>query len=129
MCQGKTALNDSDILLNKQGLWRHGRSQDSSERPADTSIGFPKRDLRGFSADFQFTVWLFKGCADQYVRDYSKNLTFKNIVSGNHALRDSPVRVEKGWISTSQYGLCLQSPIKIYGDGKQVRMFICKRPY
>ncbi len=64
-----------------------------------------------------------KGCADQYVRDYSRIYGLRSVVFRQSAIygpRQFGVE-DQGWVAWFLIAACKKQPITIYGDGKQVR--------
>jgi CDP-paratose 2-epimerase len=73
--------------------------------------------------DFHSPYGCSKGCADQYVRDYSRIYELPTVVfrqSCIYGYRQFGVE-DQGWVAWFIIAAVLQKPITIYGDGKQVR--------
>ncbi len=73
--------------------------------------------------DFHSPYGCSKGAADQYIRDYSriyglKTVTFRQ--SCIYGYRQFGIE-DQGWVAWFTIQAILDRPIKIYGDGKQVR--------
>lgn len=85
----------------------------------DYSDGIPEtRDL-----DFHSPYGCSKGCADQYVRDYSRIYGLDTVVfrqSCIYGYRQFGVE-DQGWVAWFTIAAVLGRDITIYGDGKQVR--------
>jgi CDP-paratose 2-epimerase len=76
-----------------------------------------------FNLDFHSPYGCSKGCADQYVRDYSRIYGLKTVVFRQSCIygpRQFGIE-DQGWIAWFIIALTLNKKIKIYGDGKQVR--------
>jgi len=73
--------------------------------------------------DFHSPYGCSKGCADQYVRDYSRiyglpTVVFRmSCIYGPHQFGNE----DQGWVAHFAISALNQQPIVIYGDGKQVR--------
>ena len=73
--------------------------------------------------DFYSPYGCSKGAADQYVRDYARIFQIPTVVfrmsciAGAHQLGNE----DQGWMAHFLYSALLNSPISIYGDGRQVR--------
>lgn len=91
-----------------------------------TRYGYPEQP-HGVSEeqqlDFHSPYGCSKGCGDQYVRDYARIYGLKTVVmrqSCIYGIRQLGVE-DQGWLAhfciAARYG----RPIKIYGNGKQVR--------
>ncbi len=73
--------------------------------------------------DFHSPYGCSKGCADQYVRDYSRIYGLRSVVlrqSCIYGTRQYGVE-DQGWVAWFTIAAILGRPITIYGDGKQVR--------
>jgi CDP-paratose 2-epimerase len=73
--------------------------------------------------DFHSPYGCSKGCADQYVRDYSRIYGLQTLVfrqSCIYGTRQFGVE-DQGWVAWFIIAAILLKPITIYGDGKQVR--------
>ena len=73
--------------------------------------------------DFHSPYGCSKGCADQYVRDYSRIYGLKTIVcrqSCIYGTRQFGIE-DQGWVAWFSIAAVLGLPITVYGDGKQVR--------
>ena len=73
--------------------------------------------------DFHSPYGCSKGCADQYVIDYSRIFGIKSIVmrqSCIYGYRQFGIE-DQGWVAWFAIAALLDKPITIYGDGKQVR--------
>jgi len=85
----------------------------------DLPEGIPEDRL----LDFHSPYGCSKGCADQYVRDYSRIYGLQTVVfrqSCIYGYRQFGVE-DQGWVAWFIIAAVLQKPITIYGDGKQVR--------
>lgn len=86
------------------------------------------RDIPGGIAedrllDFHSPYGCSKGTADQYVRDYARIYGLRTVVfrqSCIYGYRQFGVE-DQGWVAWFCIAAVLDKPIKIYGDGKQVR--------
>jgi CDP-paratose 2-epimerase len=73
--------------------------------------------------DFHSPYGCSKGCADQYVRDYARIYGLRTIVlrqSCIYGYRQFGVE-DQGWIGWFCLAARLGVPVRIYGDGRQVR--------
>lgn len=73
--------------------------------------------------DFHSPYGCSKGCADQYVRDYTRIYGLKATVlrqSCIYGYRQFGIE-DQGWVAWFTIAAALEHPIVIYGDGKQVR--------
>jgi CDP-paratose 2-epimerase len=93
--------------------------RDSRYEFADFTDGIPEN----FPLDFHSPYGCSKGAGDQYVIDYARIYGLKTV-----SLRQSCIYGERqfgvedqGWIAHLMIAACLNRPITIYGDGKQVR--------
>ncbi|MBU1019224.1 MAG: GDP-mannose 4,6-dehydratase [Patescibacteria group bacterium] len=85
----------------------------------DLPNGVPENRL----LDFHSPYGCSKGCADQYVRDYSRIYGLKTVVcrqSCIYGYRQFGVE-DQGWVAWFIIATVLGKPLTIYGDGKQVR--------
>ena len=77
--------------------------------------------------DFHSPYGCSKGCGDQYVRDYSRIYGLKTVVlrqSCIYGTRQMGME-DQGWISWFCHAAIHGWPLRIYGDGKQVRDALC----
>ena len=73
--------------------------------------------------DFQTPYGCSKGSADQYVKEYAKIYGLKTIIFRQSCIygpRQLGLEAQ-GWVAWFVIAALLEKPIKIYGDGKQVR--------
>ena len=73
--------------------------------------------------DFHSPYGCSKGCADQYVRDYSRIYGLRSVVfrqSCIYGQRQMGVE-DQGWVAWFVIASVMAKPITIYGNGKQVR--------
>ena len=73
--------------------------------------------------DFHSPYGCSKGCADQYVRDYSRIYGLRSVVfrqSCIYGRRQMGVE-DQGWVAWFVIAAVTGKPISIYGNGKQVR--------
>jgi CDP-paratose 2-epimerase len=77
--------------------------------------------------DFHSPYGCSKGAADQYVRDYARIYNLPTVV-----LRMSCIagprqfgNEDQGWVAHFLYSALTQTPLLIYGDGRQVRDVLC----
>jgi CDP-paratose 2-epimerase len=73
--------------------------------------------------DFHSPYGCSKGCADQYVRDYSRIYGLNTVVcrqSCIYGTRQFGIE-DQGWVAWFSIAAVLGLPITVYGDGKQVR--------
>ncbi len=73
--------------------------------------------------DFHSPYGCSKGCADQYVRDYSRIYGLRTVVLRQSCIygpRQFGVE-DQGWVAWFMIAVVLGLPITIYGNGKQVR--------
>jgi len=73
--------------------------------------------------DFHSPYGCSKGCADQYVRDYSRIYGLKTVVMRQSCIygpRQFGIE-DQGWVAWFTIAAMLNRKITIYGDGKQVR--------
>jgi CDP-paratose 2-epimerase len=88
-------------------------------RYADMPRGIP--ESRGL--DFHSPYGCSKGCADQYVIDYSRIYGLRTVCMRQSCIygpRQFGVE-DQGWVAWFTIAASLGAPITIYGDGKQVR--------
>lgn len=86
---------------------------------ADTPQGLDE----GEPLDFHSPYGCSKGCAEQYVRDYSRIYGLKSVVFRQSCIygpRQFGME-DQGWVAWFTIATVLGRPITIYGDGKQVR--------
>ena len=84
---------------------------------------YPKGISESQPLDFHSPYGCSKGCGDQYVRDYYRMYDFPTIVfrqSCIYGTRQFGVE-DQGWVAWFVIAALTNRPIKIYGDGKQVR--------
>jgi len=75
------------------------------------------------SLDFHSPYGCSKGCADQYVRDYSRIYGLKTVVfrqSCIYGYRQFGIE-DQGWVAWFSIAALLKKPVTIFGNGKQVR--------
>lgn len=73
--------------------------------------------------DFHSPYGCSKGCAEQYVHDYSRIYGLKSVVfrqSCIYGTRQFGVE-DQGWVAWFTIASMLGKPVTIYGDGKQIR--------
>ena len=73
--------------------------------------------------DFHSPYGCSKGAADQYVRDYARIYGLRTLVfrmSCIYGMRQFG-NEDQGWVAHFLISACLDRPLTIYGDGKQVR--------
>ncbi|MFB3814654.1 MAG: GDP-mannose 4,6-dehydratase [Terriglobales bacterium] len=89
------------------------------------------RDICGVSEsqplDFHSPYGCSKGAADQYVRDYARIYGLPTVV-----LRMSCIagprqfgNEDQGWVAHFLYSALANTPVVVYGDGRQVRDVLC----
>ncbi len=84
---------------------------------------FPEGIDENCPLDFHSPYGCSKGCADQYVRDYSRIYGLRSVVFRQSAIfgtRQFGVE-DQGWVAWFTIAASKVKPITIYGDGKQVR--------
>jgi CDP-paratose 2-epimerase len=84
---------------------------------------FPHGISESRQLDFHSPYGCSKGCADQYVRDYSRIYGIPTVVfrqSCIYGYRQFGVE-DQGWVAWFIIAAVLRKPITIFGDGKQVR--------
>jgi len=93
----------------------------------ETESRYQFSDLIGIdefrNLDFHSPYGCSKGCADQYVRDYSRIYGLNTVVFRQSCIygpRQFGVE-DQGWVAWFIIALLTGKPITIYGDGKQVR--------
>ncbi len=84
---------------------------------------YPDGIDENFNLDFHSPYGCSKGCADQYVRDYSRIYRLNTVVFRQSCIYgEHQFGIEdQGWVSYFVISSILDKPITIYGDGKQVR--------
>ena len=93
--------------------------EENHYRYVDFPLGIPESQ----PLDFHSPYGCSKGCGDQYVRDYYRMYDFPTIVfrqSCIYGTRQFGVE-DQGWVAWFVIAALTNRPIKIYGDGKQVR--------
>ena len=84
---------------------------------------FPKGIPENRLLDFHSPYGCSKGCAEQYVRDYSRIYGLRTVVFRQSCIfgyRQFGVE-DQGWVAWFTIAALMGKPITIYGDGKQVR--------
>ena len=84
---------------------------------------YPKGISEERPIDFHSPYGCSKGCGDQYVRDYSRIYDIPAVVfrqSCIYGTRQFGVE-DQGWVAWFIIAAVTGRPIKVYGDGKQVR--------
>jgi CDP-paratose 2-epimerase len=84
---------------------------------------FPRGIDEGYPLDFHSPYGCSKGAGDQYVRDYARIYGLRTVVlrqSSIYGYRQFGVE-DQGWIAWLIIAAVTESPITIFGDGKQVR--------
>ena len=77
--------------------------------------------------DFHSPYGCSKGAADQYVRDYARMFDLPTVVlrmsciAGPHQFGNE----DQGWVAHFLYSALMNTPVTIYGDGRQVRDVLC----
>jgi len=89
------------------------------------------KDIRGVAEDqpldFHSPYGCSKGAADQYVHDYARMFGIPAVVfrmsciAGPRQLGNE----DQGWVAHFLYSAIQQTPLVIYGDGRQVRDVLC----
>ena len=85
--------------------------------------GLPKGASEERQLDFHSPYGCSKGCADQYVRDYTRIYGIESVVfrqSCIYGFRQFGIE-DQGWVAWFTIASALNKPLSIYGDGKQVR--------
>jgi CDP-paratose 2-epimerase len=86
-------------------------------------VDYPKGISESQPLDFHSPYGCSKGCGDQYVRDYHRIYDIPTVVfrqSCIYGTRQFGVE-DQGWVAWFVIAALTNRPIKIYGDGKQVR--------
>jgi CDP-paratose 2-epimerase len=86
---------------------------------ADLPEGIPEDRL----LDFHSPYGCSKGSADQYFRDYARIYGLRTVVFRQSCIygeRQFGIE-DQGWVAWFTIASCLEKPVTIYGDGKQVR--------
>jgi CDP-paratose 2-epimerase len=104
-------LDDLDLIL------KDGRYAPAEASTAEQGIGEER------SIDFHSPYGCSKGAADQYVLDYARTFGLKTVVFrmsciyGPHQFGTE----DQGWIAHFLLQALRDEPIRLYGDGRQVR--------
>lgn len=88
-----------------------------------TYVDFPHGIDETCPLDFHSPYGCSKGCADQYVRDYSRIYGLRSVIfrqSAIYGTRQFGVE-DQGWVAWFLIAASKNKDITIYGDGKQVR--------
>ena len=86
----------------------------------DNAIGIDEKE----PLDFYSMYGCSKGCADQYVRDFSRtyglhtSIVRQSCIYGKH---HDQCTEDQGWVAWFANSFVKNTPITIYGNGKQVR--------
>lgn len=104
----------------------YGGMEDVAVEEKDTRYDY--RDLKtgvseGAPLDFHSPYGCSKGAADQYVRDYARIYGIKSVVlrmSCQYGTRQFG-NEDQGWVAHFTISSIFNSPLTIFGDGKQVR--------
>lgn len=94
-------------------------SQESRYSYEDYPLGIPE----SYPLDFHSPYGCSKGTGDQYTLDYARIYGLKTVVFRQSCIygpRQFGVE-DQGWVAHFVIAAVLNRPIKIYGDGKQVR--------
>ncbi len=89
------------------------------------------RDIPGISEaqplDFHSPYGCSKGAADQYVHDYARMFDIPAVVFRMSCIAGQRQfgNEDQGWVAHFLYSAIEQSPLVIYGDGRQVRDVLC----
>jgi len=85
--------------------------------------GLPKGINENNQLDFHSPYGCSKGAADQYVRDYSRIYGLDAVVFRQSCIygRNQYGIEDQGWVAWFIIATLLNKPIKLYGNGKQVR--------
>lgn len=86
-------------------------------------VGLPNGVSEERQLDFHSPYGCSKGCADQYVRDYTRIYGMKTVVfrqSCIYGFRQFGIE-DQGWVAWFTIASTLNKHLSIYGDGKQVR--------
>ena len=81
----------------------------------------------GQPLDFHSPYGCSKGAADQYVHDYSRIYGIPSVVFRMSCIA-GPRQFgteDQGWVAHFLYSALQQTPLSIYGDGRQVRDVLC----
>ena len=84
---------------------------------------FPEGIPEGRILDFHSPYGCSKGAGDQYVRDYARIYGLRTVVARQSCIygyRQFGIE-DQGWVAWFVIAAVLGKPIKIFGDGKQVR--------
>lgn len=84
---------------------------------------FPNGITEAYPLDFHSPYGCSKGCGDQYVRDYHRIYQLPTVVfrqSCIYGTRQFGIE-DQGWVAWFVIAAVTGRPIKIYGDGKQIR--------
>ncbi|MEI8061186.1 MAG: SDR family NAD(P)-dependent oxidoreductase [Candidatus Berkelbacteria bacterium] len=84
---------------------------------------YPKGISENVLLDFHSPYGCSKGCADQYVRDYSRIYNIPTVVFRQSCIygpRQFGIE-DQGWVAWFIIAVICKKPITIYGDGRQVR--------
>ncbi|MFA5358745.1 MAG: GDP-mannose 4,6-dehydratase [Patescibacteria group bacterium] len=86
---------------------------------ADYPLGIPEDRL----LDFHSPYGCSKGTGDQYVRDYARIYDIPTVVFRQSCIYGTHQfgLEDQGWVAWFTIASLLSKPLKIYGDGKQVR--------
>lgn len=88
-------------------------------------------DIRGIaenqSLDFHSPYGCSKGAADQYVHDYARIYQIPTVVFRMSCIAGPQQfgNEDQGWVAHFLYSALQNSPIVIYGDGRQIRDVLC----
>lgn len=83
----------------------------------------PNGITESYPLDFHSPYGCSKGCGDQYVRDYHRIYDLPTVVfrqSCIYGTRQFGIE-DQGWVAWFVIAAATRRPIKIYGDGKQIR--------
>lgn len=89
------------------------------------------RDIAGVSEaqplDFHSPYGCSKGAADQYVHDYARLFGIPAVVFRMSCIAGKRQfgNEDQGWVAHFLYSAMQNSPLVIYGDGKQIRDVLC----
>ena len=87
--------------------------------------------IRGISEaeplDFHSPYGCSKGAADQYVRDYARMYGIPAVVFRMSCIAGARQfgNEDQGWVAHFLYSALQETPLTIYGDGRQVRDVLC----
>ena len=90
---------------------------------ADFPLGISEQN----TLDFHSPYGCSKGCADQYIHDYSRIYDLPTVVFRQSCIY-GPHQFgveDQGWVAWFIIATALNKPITIYGNGKQVRDVLC----